>query len=155
MKRILAVAMSMIVLASLASSATAGRKPVQHVDGTIALPTPTPDNVCFSGLQRRVRLTSQLMFPNGVVGFDFDVDPKTAGKKFELKVTGGAGADLDINFYSDLGAADDPVTNPASVSFQERKEGGEVGIVPAGYSKVIICAYAGNDVSFVYTADGK
>lgn len=155
MKRIVALALSMIVVLSLASSASAGRKTVQRVEGAVALPTPTPDNVCFSGLQRRARLMSQLLFPNGVVGFDFDVDPKTAGKKFELEVTEGAGADLDVNFYTDLGTVDDPAGNPPVVSFEERKEGGEVGTVPAGYSKVIVCAYAGSDVSFTYTAGGK
>ena len=156
MKRTIALSMSIVIGLSFASSATAGRKPVhQHVEGTVMIPTPTPDNVCFSGLQRRARLTSQMAFPNGVVGFDFDVDPKTVGKKFELEVTEGAGADLDINFYGSLGTVDDPATNPPVLAFEEREEGGEVGVVPDGYSKVIICAYAGSDVSFTYTAGGN
>jgi opacity protein-like surface antigen len=155
-KRMIALSISIVIAMSLATSAAAGRKPArQSVEGTITLATPTPDDVCFSGLQRRARLTSQMAFPNGLVGFDFDVDPKTVGKRFKLEVTEGAGADLDINFYAGLGTLEDPATNPAVVAFEERKEGGEVGVVPKGYSKVIICAYAGNNVSFTYTASTR
>ena len=150
----IALSISIVIGVSLASTATAGPKPVrQRVEGTVTIPTPTPDDVCFSGLHRRARSVSQMLFPNGLVGFDFDVDPKTVGKKFKLEVIEGAGADLDINFYNGLGTVEGP--NPAVVSFEERKEGGEVGIVPEGYSKVIICAFVGDNVTFTYTAGGR
>lgn len=156
MKRMVALSISMVLGAFLAPNATAARKPVQQrVEGSVMIPTATPDDVCFSGLQRRARLTSQMAFPNGIVGFDFDVDPKTVGKKFKLEVTGGNGADLDLNFYGDMGTIEDPATNPPTISFEGRGEGGETGIVPAGYSKVIICAFAGSDVTFTYTAGGR
>ena len=101
---------------------------------------------------------------NGLVGWHFDVDPKTVGKKFTLDVAGqGSYVDVDILFYQKFGTPEDVVGDPqgagapASMGYQTRAAGGEKGKVPPGMPKAIICMYggglgAGVLGNFTYTA---
>src|SRR5687768_4188055 len=104
MKRFLSVALVLAAVVTAVPAGAAGKKAHQHVEGSVALPTPVvADNVCFSGLQRRLQLFSNGAFPNELVGYTFEVDPKTGGKKFVLEAQ-GADVDLDINFYMGMGS---------------------------------------------------
>ena len=144
--------------------ATAGAgAPKQTVEGIIALPAPyTDDSGCFAGLHRRGAIATQEN-NNGVVGWHFDVDPKTVGKKFVLEPSGGLGdVDMDILFYDRFGTVEDlqdPLAagSPASTGYQNREIGGETGKVPPMKPKAIICIYggqqgAGGGATFTYTA---
>ncbi len=156
-RRVLPLLGSTLALILLASAGHGAKPKKQEVEGTIALPAPAPipgDEVCNSGLQRRLRLFSQGSFPNGLVGYDFDVDPGTTGGKFVLEVTAGQDVDLDISFYQGMGSTSDPAGAPANQSFEERAVGGEEGVVPPGYDKVIVCMYQGSNATFTYTAVG-
>jgi hypothetical protein len=87
---------------------------------------------------------------NGAVGYTFEVDPKTAGKPFRLKVSEGAG--MDISFYSELGDPTDPTVAPANIPFETPGPGGEKGKVPAGFDYAFVCMTEGQNASFTYTA---
>lgn len=150
-------------LGMLPGAATAG-KPKQSVEGMIALPAPyTDDSGCFAGLHRRGAIVSQEN-NNGVIGWHFDVDPKTWNKKFVLEPSGGFGTvDMDILFYQEFGTMEDVVNDPggagapASISFATREAGGEGGKVPKTFTKAIICIYSGGQyqgggANFTYTA---
>src|SRR5688572_17405236 len=119
MRKVLAIAMASLMVAGMVSgSAVAGKKkkPVaQHVDGTILLPQPGGVANCNFRPQRSAMGASGEAFPNGVLGFTFNVDPKTVGQPFKLEVTGGEGdVDLDIVFYSEYGDPSDPTTAPGN-----------------------------------------
>ncbi len=88
--------------------------------------------------------------PNGVLGYTFEVDPRTEGKPFKLE--GGSGVGLDITFYAELGNPADPTTAPANVSYEEPGPGGEAGTVPPGYPFAFVCMTEGMNGSFSYTA---
>ena len=87
---------------------------------------------------------------NGIVGYTFEVDPKTAGKRLVLEAADGAG--MDISFYSDLGDPTDPTTAPTNVPFETAGPGGEKGTVPAGYPYAFVCMTEGNNAGFSYMA---
>ncbi len=87
---------------------------------------------------------------NGVVGYTFEVDPKTVNKPFKLEASAGTG--MDISFYMDLGDASDPTTAPANVPFETTGPGGETGIVPEGYPIAFVCMTDGAEGSFTYMA---
>ena len=153
-KKIFSLAVAGLIAAAFAPlSATAAPKK-QTEEGSVAFPM-NGDAIeagsCNFGAQRRPRLFTQGLFPNGLVGYDFDVDPATVGKKFKLE-TDAAGADLDISFYMNMGDVTDPAGAPTNIPFENRKEGGEVGKVPPGMTKALICMYAGSNANFTYTA---
>ena len=155
MKRLIATGLAALI-AVVPASAFAGKKAVrQEMQGDVILPAPIPvpgEDGCFTGATRRTALASGGAI-NGVVGYHFDVDPRTVGKPFQLHVVGGGDdVDLDIDFYDGFGSMDDPTTDPALVAFETREPGGEKGIVPAGYGKIIICMHAGSQASFHYMA---
>lgn len=180
MKKLLMILLATLVAAALLSpAATAGKKkkkkkkpPVlQTVEGHISLPAGHPANAdgCFAGLHRRLLILSNGAEQiQGVVGYHWDVDPKTWNKPFKLTPSGGVGTvDFDLYFYSEYGSADptgsDPVNfNPgATVEFTDRKAGGEAGKVPATMKHAITCIYgnnapagpqAGANADFVYKA---
>ncbi|HWC14614.1 MAG TPA: hypothetical protein VG929_08460 [Actinomycetota bacterium] len=134
--------MFLMIALLLTAQAVAAPAPTQTVEGTVLAPAPwTDDTSCFAGAQRRVSIASQGLV-NGVVGYQFDVDPKTWNKKFTLESTGPAPADLDITFYYDAGF-DDVGGSPAAFAFTDRKTGGEGGKVPAQTTRAIVCSYAG------------
>jgi hypothetical protein len=166
MKKIVTLSLAGALAASLlAPSAQANlAKPKQEVTGTIVAPAPfTDDTGCFAGLHRRGAILTQEN-NNGAIGWHFDVDPKTAGKKFVLDVAGqGSYVDVDVTFYQEFGTVDDVAGDPAnagapaSLSFATRAAGGEKGKVPKGYPKAIVCMYGGAQGSgvlgaFTYTA---
>ncbi len=142
---------ALVAIAVVPASARPAKR--QKVEGSIAVAAPyPPDSVCFTGLHRRLRLLTHSTFPNGVVGYDFEVDPKTIGRNFVLQVPEGSDADLDVSFYAGMGDTSDPAGAPPNVSFETRESGGEAGQVPAGFDKAIVCMYSGSATDFVYRA---
>ena len=163
MKKLVVLALSAALIGSLLHPATAAGKK-QVVEGTIALPAPyTDDTGCYAGLHRRFAIVTQEQV-NGIMGYHFDIDPATHGGKFKLEATGGQGdVDLDIYFYSQFGTVDQVATDPlnagspATVQFNTREPGGETGVVPQDFTKVIVCMYGGAQgggagATFTYTA---
>ena len=152
MKKILVLAITGLMAATIATSATAAPKQ-QSVEGTIALPAPFTDNTgCFAGVHRRAHAFGGDAI-NGVIGYSFAVDKATQKKPFKLDVSGGQGSvvDMDITFYlGPLTTAQDFIDQggdpaaPASVSFATRGAGGEKGLVPEGAENAIICIYGGD-----------
>jgi hypothetical protein len=167
MKKVLIVALTALMAATLLPSAHAAKKkPIQQIDGTIMMPAPFAQDTfagCWGGLTRRTSGQSGGQV-NGVTGYYFDIDKKTWNKPFKLAVTGGEGTvDLDLFMYLHYPApeetVDDPVNGgtPTSIDFQNREEGGEVGKVPPNTTKAIVCMYGGPDAygydaAFTYTA---
>ncbi|HYI44155.1 MAG TPA: hypothetical protein VE174_01665 [Actinomycetota bacterium] len=160
MKKIISlVAVGLVAAAIIPGAAVAGKKGAhQHVEGHIAMQAPPADatdnpNGCYSGVHRRLAVASQMQI-NGVVGFHFEIDTKTANKKFKLApVT--PGVDIDITFYDGFGTADqatDPAYAPATVGFEERNTEGEAGKVPPGMNMAIVCMKAGQNADFSYAA---
>jgi hypothetical protein len=158
MKKIVSLALAAGVIAALPGAAVAGKKAAhQHVQGNIAMQAPPSDatdnpNGCYSGVHRRLSvLTSGAA--NGIVGFDFDVDPATWNKKFKL-TPDTAGVDIDITFYAEFGTqeqAAEPSFAPANFSYETRNEAGEKGKIPAKMTKAIVCMKAGQNADFTYT----
>ena len=164
MKKTIALLIAATIgLAVMPATAGAGA-PKQEEEGMILLPAPfTDDTGCFAGLHRRGAIMTQEN-NNGIVGWHFDVDPKTWNKKFVLEPSGGLGTvDMDILFYQEFGTPEDVVSDPlaagapASVGYQTREAGGEAGKVPKTFNKAIICIYSGalyqgGGGNFTYTA---
>lgn len=152
MKKLLAASVAALLLGG-AVPATAGKakKVKQTEEGSIAVAVQyAGDGSCFFGLHRRLNLVAQRQ-AQGIVGYDFDVDPKTAGGKFKI-VPSDEKADLDISFYQSIGDPEDPAGAPANVPFETREPGGESGQVPPGYPIAIVCMVTGENVDFTYTA---
>lgn len=163
MKKLISlVAAGLLVAAFVPGTAVAGKKkakPVhQEVTGTIAMQAPPSDatdnpNGCYSGVHRRLNVVTQMQ-ANGIVGYHFEIDPKTWNHKFRL-ANETAGADLDITFYSDFGTleqAAEPSYAPITFGFEERNEEGEFGKVPADVTLAIVCMKTGQNASFTYSA---
>lgn len=169
MKKLIAVCVAALLALPLAGGvAQAGKKakkPVQVVEGSVALPSPfvqsaapggsgVPFDGCWGGLTRQT--TGQTGGAvNGVTGYYFDIDPKSWNKPFKLEATGGEGTvDLDLFLYYSFPGADGTAT---STDFQTREEGGEVGKVPPSAIKGLVCLYGGDayygyNATFNYTA---
>ena len=140
---------ALVALPVFAGNATAGKAKKQTVEGSIVIPQPGgPVGPCIYRTQRTIMATAGN--PNGVLGYTFEVDPKTVNKKFKLEVSDGAG--MDIQFYSDLGDPSDPTTAPGNVGYETPGPGGETGTVPKGYPIVFICMNEGANAEFTYTA---
>jgi hypothetical protein len=167
MRKILVCATATLLAASLLPSATAAAPKQQVVEGSISLPAPFAQgqfNGCFAGLHRRIATASQGQAPNGVVGYEFEIDKSTWKKNFVLDVTGGEGTvDLDIFMYMHVPPLDewpnDPQNagTPVSFDYTTRGEGGESGQVPENTVKAIVCMYGGPthygyNAAFTYTA---
>ena len=170
MKRIVTGVVALgLVAGALLAPASAGKAKPQVVEGSVALPAPyTDDSGCYAGLHRRLMVvTSEAAPANGLIGYSFDIDKATWGGKFKLEATGGQGdVDLDIYFYSAFGTAEQVATDPlnagapATIQFNTRAPGGEEGVVPATFTKVIVCMYGGGQgggagATFTYTATPK
>lgn len=167
MKKLVGAVLAAVIAASfvVAPVAAAPKKAKQqHVEGSIALRAPfvsTSEQLqsCFAGVHRRVTIVTQGN-ANGVVGYNFEVDPATHGKPFKLEVSGGYQTpDMDVTFYlNGFGSLQDHIdnppwgTNPATVNFEEREPGGEKGIVPKGATDVIVCMFEGYGADFMYMA---
>ena len=160
MKKLISlVAAGMVVASLVPGMAVAGKKGVrQDVTGTIAMQAPPSDATdnpdgCYSGVHRRINVIGQMQ-ANGIVGYHFEIDPATWGKKFRL-TNETAGADLDITFYTEFGTleqAADTAFAPTTAQFQERNEEGEFGKVPADMTLAIVCMKVGQNASFTYSA---
>lgn len=150
MRKLVATATIALLLAAPVQSAFAGKKKAshQHVEGTITLPQ--GGNAAATCVYRTQRALLQAGGPNGVVGYTFDVDPGTVGKKFKLEA--GSGIGLDISFYADMGDATDPSTAPANYPYENPGPGGESGTVPAGFPIAFVCMTEGTNGSFSYMA---
>ena len=149
MKRLLTFALAASLAVTLVPLASAARKPKQTVEGSIALPQGGgPAATCVYRAQRSLMATAGQ--PNGVLGYTFDVDPATVGKKFKL--TGSEGSGLDISFYSELGDPTNPTEAPTNVPFENVGPGGEKGVVPAGYPIAFVCLTDGANATFTYKA---
>ena len=167
MKKVLAI----IAVAALATSAFSGSaiaakkkkaKPVrQEVSGHIISQAPPADHTsnptgCYAGAHRRVAVASdEAEQANGIIGYHFDVDKRTWGKKFRLaNVT--EGVDIDIYYYTEFGTREqvfgDTAYSPPSVIFTQRDTDGEHGKVPAKMNKAIVCMKSGTQADFTYTA---
>lgn len=164
MKKTIALLIAATLGLAVFPAAAGAGKPKQTEEGTILLPAPFIDDTgCYAGLHRRGAIMT-MENNNGVIGWHFDVDPKTWKKKFVLEPSGGFGTvDMDILFYQEFGTPEDVVSDPggagapATVGFQTREPGGESGKVPPQFNKVIICIYSGaqsqgGGADFVYTA---
>ena len=168
MKKLIAVGVALLVALPLVGGvAQAGKKkkakPVQVVEGNVALPSPfaqsavggaEPFDGCWGGLTRQT--TGQTGGAvNGVTGYYFDIDPKSWNKPFKLEATGGDGTvDFDLFLYFAFPGADGTAS---STDFQTREEGGEAGKVPPNTIKGLVClyggpAYYGYNATFNYTA---
>lgn len=77
---------------------------------------------------------------NDTFGYIFEVDPRTAGHPFDLRVVNDSDANLDIMFW------------PRGRYFNTIHRGGERGIVPAGTTTAYICLAEGSRVAFRYEA---
>lgn len=162
MKKLIAIGVvAMLALPLAGGVAQAGKKakkPVQVIEGSVALPSPfvqsvapggsgVPFDGCWGGLTRQT--TGQTGNPNGVTGYFFDIDPKSWNKPFKLEATGGEGTvDFDLFMYYTFPGAGETA---ASTDFQTREEGGEAGKVPPNAAKGLICLYGG-DVYYGYNA---
>jgi hypothetical protein len=153
MKKLIALAVTGLLAVAPASALAAKKGVRQEMQGEITAPTPYPaDGTCFSRLARTTNLASSGAV-NGPVGFTFDIDPRTAGKKFQLHVTGGSDdVDMDLVYYASLGSLDDPNTAPAFQAYETRETGGEAGVVPPGMTKAVVCMAAGSQGAFHYMA---
>lgn len=175
MKKMIALLTAGMLVLSLAPGvATAGKKkkkkkpPVEQVEeGTVLAPAPyTDDSGCYAGLHRRGAILT-MENNNEVIGYHFDIDPATWETNFVMEPTGGMGdVDLDIYFYQQFGTpedvAGDPLNagSPVTIQFNTREPGGESGVVPKEFTKVIVCMYggqlgAGANAPFNYTAGTK
>ena len=159
MKKLALLVVAGAVLTALPGAAVAGKKAAhQHVTGNIAMQAPPADatdnpNGCYSGVHRRLAVASQMQI-NGIVGFHFEVDPATWGKKFRLTpVT--EGVDIDITFYEAFGTTEQAAETsyaPANFGFEERNTDGEAGKVPANMTMAIVCMKAGQNADLLYEA---
>ena len=147
------IVIALLVAGAVPAIAGKAKKAKQKQEGSVAIAAPYTDGTCFFGLHRRMNLVAQRQ-AQGIVGYDFDVDPKTEGGKFKL-VPSDEAADLDISFYQSIGDITDPAGAPANVSYETREPGGESGLIPPGYPIAMVCMVAGENVDFTYTAVGK
>ena len=153
MRRVIAVSVALLLLGGALAPASAGKKrkkksKPQVVEATIAVPQ--PGGAAGPCIYRTQRTLMSGGGPNGIVGYTFEVDPKTVGKPFKLEVADGAG--MDIQFYSELGDVTDPTTAPANYGYETAGPGGEKGTVPEGFPIVFVCMNEGSNAGFKYTA---
>ena len=151
MRKIIATLLAvMLVGGALIAPATAGKKKKpkpQVVEGSILVPQGGgPAAPCVYRSQRTLASGGG---PNGIVGYTFDVDPKTEGRPFKLEVADGSG--MDIQFYSELGDVTDPTTAPANMGYETAGPGGEEGTVPPGFPIAFVCMTDGANASFKYS----
>lgn len=154
MRKVMALVLSALVVTGMVSGsaiAAKKKKPAarQTVDGSILVPQ--GGNAAATCVYRAHR-AAYIAFGdavNGLFGYTFQVDPKTAGLPFKLTVDGAAG--VDISFYGDLGT--DPAADaPGNIAFETPGPGGEEGTVPAGYPNGMVCLTEGANATFNYTA---
>lgn len=151
MRKVIASSLAIMVLGgALVAPASAGKKKKpkpQVVEGSILVPQ--GGNAAATCVYRTQRTLLSAGGPNGIVGYTFDVDPKTAGRPFKLEVSDGAGA--DISFYMEMGDPTDPTTAPANQPYETAGPGGEKGTVPEGFPLAFVCLTEGANATFKYS----
>lgn len=152
MRKVIAISVALLLLGGALAPASAGKKKKkskpQVVEGSIVVPQPgAAAGPCIYRTQRTLMAGGG---PNGIIGYTFEVDPKTVGKPFKLEVADGAG--MDIQFYSEIGDVTDPTTAPANYGYETPGPGGEKGTVPEGFPIVFVCMNEGSNAGFKYTA---
>ena len=151
MKKLPVLALTFALAALPGADALAKKAPArQTVEGSIAVPQGGNAAATCVYRAQRTAYSAQGDSVNGVVGYTFEVDPKTFGKPFKLEVADGAG--MDISFYSDLGDVSDPTTAPTNIPYEATGPGGESGVVPEGYPIAFVCMTEGAEAGFTYTA---
>ena len=148
MKKILVVTVALLMFGG-ALPATAGKKKApkpQVVEGSIVVPQ--GGNAAATCVYRAQRTLISGGGPNGILGYTFDVDPKTVGRPFTLEAADGSG--MDISFYSELGDVTDPTTAPTNMASETPGPGGEKGTVPAGFPIAFVCMTEGVNAGFTY-----
>lgn len=164
MKRIFAVLLVGLFVASLSPLTAQARIGGQTEEGSVLLPGPGPNGEttggCWTGWSRRFWIFSAGATA-GPFGSMFEIDKKTWDGKFKLEVTGGGMGteDLDMTFYVDPGHIDpaDPAQQSGIVessSYLSREAGGETGTVPRGSKIVLVCLAIGSgfNAGWSYTA---
>jgi len=150
MKKLPVLALTLALAAVPGAQALAKKAPTQVVEGSIAIPQGgNAVGACIYRGQRTAYSVAGAAV-NGIIGYTFEVDPKTVNKPFKLEAADGSG--MDISFYADLGDPSDPTTAPANLPFAEPGPGGESGIVPAGYPIAFVCMTEGTEAGFTYSA---
>lgn len=151
MRKIIASLLAVMVLGSaFVAPASAGKKKKvkpQVVEGSILVPQ--GGNAAATCVYRGQRTLIAGGGPNEILGYTFDVDPKTAGRPFKLEVSDGAG--VDISFYMDMGDPTDPATAPANQPYETAGPGGEEGTVPEGFPIAFVCLTEGANATFKYS----
>lgn len=152
MKQLISLLLAVLVVGgALVAPAAAGKKKKkvkpQVVEGSILVPQ--GGNAAATCVYRSQRTLISAGGPNGILGYTFDVDPKTAGRPFKLEVSDGAG--VDISFYMDLGDPTDPTTAPANQPYETTGPGGEEGTVPPGFPIAFVCLTEGANATFKYS----
>ena len=152
MRKVLAISVALLLVGGALAPASAGKKKKkskpQIVEGSIVVPQ--PGGAVGPCVYRSQRILASGGGPNGIVGYTFEVDPKTVGKPFKLEVADGAG--MDLQFYSELGDVVDPTTAPGNYGYETPGPGGEKGTVPEGFPIVLVCMNEGANAAFTYTA---
>lgn len=160
MRKLIALSIAALLLAGMFGGAAAAAKKKkktvasQQVEGAIALPQGgNAAAPCVYRTQRALYIAFGEA-ANGIFGYTFEVDQKTAGLPFEIEVSGPAGVEgVDLSFYGELGT--DPAADaPANVGYETPGPGGEEGTVPPGYPVAFVCLTEGADATFTYMAGG-
>jgi hypothetical protein len=159
MRKLIALSVAGLLVAGLLGGVAAAgkkkkKKPAahQHVEASILFPQGgNAAAPCVYRTQRALYIAFGDAI-NGVFGYTFEVDPKTAGLSFKIDVSGPSGIEgVDIQFYADLGT--DPTAEAgANVGYETPGSGGEEGTVPAGYPNAFVCLTEGGDATFTYMA---
>ena len=125
----------------------------QRVEGSIKLAMAHPvyaDGCIGLGAQYQIAWLHQPAL-NGFVGYQFEIDERTWGKRFKLEPLDEM-ADLDIAFFPRFFPG---FVTEDYVDYGSRRRGGESGIVPEGMHEAIVCLHTGADVEFVYRAAAR
>ena len=132
------VLITTVVVAALAAPAVAA-VPKQVEKGVIVAPTPLATCHYLTYLNAVLDTAARL---NGVVLYDFPIDPATRGHAFTLTLPTKLSADLDITFYTARGLR----------SYDKHALGGESGTVPRTAKSAVICLAVGAPAPFTYRA---
>lgn len=146
-RSLVGIAVPLLIMSGLVP-AVAGRKAEsQVVVGRVLLPDlgsltpPMRPLQCDGRIPRRLDSSIRRTL-NGSLVHEFDVSPETWRHGFELQVLDSAGdVNLDIAFWS-----------PAGVGYSTVRAGGEVGVVPSGATRGMVCLASGAAATFRYEA---
>ena len=150
MRKLVAISIAALLLGAVVPAASAGKKKSKPQKVEASILVPQGGNAAATCVYRAQRTLMIGGGPNGILGYTFEVDPKTVGKPFVLEAADGAG--MDISFYADLGDPTDPTTAPANMPYETTGPGGEKGTVPPGLPIAFVCMTEGVNAAFTYTA---